>query len=223
VVVRRSGSSRIHFPAPLRSTVVTRFSATTDALTPAGRFFGPHGHERRLSPAGLPDYCAGTSNHSGSNHLRVVQDSPGCGGYCPPLQASSFTRRLAQPRRPNRVHLSLFVETLLRTGRSLPVALHPALLRRSYGSIPHGSSPHRNGLPPFYPLAFSGARAPACSRLCASIPAKRVERSNRMRRPEDLSRSQTGAPGTGRGYAQPDHTRIHRLNHPPNRTSIIWP
>ena len=165
MVVRRSGSSRIHFPASLRSTVVTRFAATTDALTPAGRFFGPHGHERRLSPAGLPDYCAGTSNHSVSNHLRVVRDSPGCDRSSLSPQASSFTRRLAHSRRPNRVHLSLFVETLLRTGRSLPVALHPALLRRSYGSIPHGSSPHRNGLPPFYPLALSGARAPVCDRL----------------------------------------------------------
>ena len=168
VLVRRSGSSRIHFPASLRSTVITRFTATTDALTPAGRFFGRPGHERRLAPTGLPDYCVGTSSHSVSNHLRVGRDSPGCGGSFPPRQASSCTRRLAQPRRPNRVHgnhpLGQFV---LRTGRSLPVALHPALLRRSYGSIPHGSSPHRNGLPPFYPLAFSGARAQSIRSACS--------------------------------------------------------
>ena len=54
-------SSRIHFPASLGSTVVTRFLATMDALTPFGRFFGPQGHELRfprrvsLIPAlGLP-------------------------------------------------------------------------------------------------------------------------------------------------------------------------
>src|ERR1022692_3900244 len=54
-------------------------------------------------------------------------------------------------------------QPVLRTGLSRSVALHPALLRRSYGSIPHGSSPHRSGLSPLYPIAFSGARArPSC-------------------------------------------------------------
>src|SRR5208283_2270920 len=78
----------------------------------------------------------------------------------PALQASSFTRRLAHPHRPNRVHGGCPPEQpVLRTGRSRSVALHPALLRRSYGSIPHGSSPHRSGLPPLYPTALSGARA----------------------------------------------------------------
>ena len=45
--------SHFHLPASLGSTVVTRFPATMDALTPVGRFFGPYGHERRLSPTGL--------------------------------------------------------------------------------------------------------------------------------------------------------------------------
>jgi len=49
---------------------------------------------------------------------------------------------------------------VFRTGRSRSVALHPVSPRRSYGSIPHGFFlPHRSGLPPPYPLAFSGARA----------------------------------------------------------------
>ena len=39
--------SHFHLPASLRSTVVTRFYATTNALTPAGRFFGHNGHEHR--------------------------------------------------------------------------------------------------------------------------------------------------------------------------------
>ena len=61
---------------------------------------------------------------------------------------------------------------MLRTGRSRSVALHTASRRRSYGSIPHGSSPHRSRLPRLYPTAFSGARAPACSRLEACVHPK---------------------------------------------------
>ena len=84
----------------------------------------------------------------------------------PALQASSFARRLAHPHRPNRVHRGCPLgQPVLRTGRSRSVALHPALLRCSYGSIPHSSSPHRSGLSPLYPTALSGARAPTCSRL----------------------------------------------------------
>jgi hypothetical protein len=80
----------------------------------------------------------------------------------PALQASSFARRLAHPHRPNRVHRGCPLgQPVLRTGRSRSVALHPALLRCSYGSIPHSSSPHRSGLSPLYPTALSGARAHA--------------------------------------------------------------
>src|ERR1017187_1514642 len=87
----------------------------------------------------------------------------------PALQASSFARRLAHPHRPNRVHRGCPLgQPVLRTGRSRSVALHPALLRCSYGSIPHSSSPHRSGLSPLYPTALSGARAPTCSRLCVA-------------------------------------------------------
>src|SRR5712692_8195444 len=104
----------------------------------------------------------GTAVHSVSNHRRNDRGSPGC-------------QRIYS--RPDRLRLSLadsplhtdrieFTATshpgtpVLRTGRSRCVALHPGLLRRSYGSIPHGSSPHRGGLSPPYPLALSGARTP---------------------------------------------------------------
>jgi hypothetical protein len=70
--------SSFHLPTSLRSTVVTRFVATTNALTPGGRLFGPLGHELRLTPSGLPDYLSKASHHSVSNHLRVVRGSPGC-------------------------------------------------------------------------------------------------------------------------------------------------
>src|SRR5437667_11249281 len=46
--------SRFHFPASLGSTLVRRFLATTDALTPAGRLFGPAGHEHRSVPGRSP-------------------------------------------------------------------------------------------------------------------------------------------------------------------------
>jgi len=87
-------------------------------------------------------------------------DRPAASGLTPPRQAWPVSRKLARPRRPNRVHGGRpRGHPGLRTGRSRSAALHPALLRRSYGSIPHGSSPHKSGLPPLCLLAFSGARA----------------------------------------------------------------
>src|SRR6266550_2686263 len=42
------------FLPPLAPRALPRFLATTDALTPAQRFFGPCGHERRSGPGGSP-------------------------------------------------------------------------------------------------------------------------------------------------------------------------
>jgi len=78
----------------------------------------------------------------------------------PKNNVQTFASRLAHSRRPNRVHGgSPYGPSVLRTGHSRSVAPHPALRRRSYGSIPHDSSPHRSGLPPLHLPAFSGARA----------------------------------------------------------------
>ena len=171
LVVRYSVWHPSTFRRSLRSTVITRFIATTDALTPGGRLFGPLGLERRLSPPGLPDYRGRTSGHSDSNHLRVGQDSPGCDRSFPSLQASSFPSRLAHSRRPNQVHgRPPLGGPLFRTGLSRSVALHPVFPRRSYRSIPHDSSPHRNGLPPFGSPAFSGALG-ANRQVCPTRPA----------------------------------------------------
>ena len=94
-------------------------------------------------------------------------DRPAASGSFPPRQASSVLRRLARTRRPNRVHGSgPSGPPALRTGRSRSGALHPVLPRRSSGSIPHGSSPHRSGLPPLRLPAFSGARR-------ADLPVRR--------------------------------------------------
>ena len=62
-LVREVGSGpQHHFPTSLRSTVVTRFCATTDALTPAGPF--------SAASRGSLIHVTGTSDHSISNHLR---------------------------------------------------------------------------------------------------------------------------------------------------------
>ena len=54
--------SRHHVPTPLRSTIITRFFATTRALTPAGPFLA-------ACPGSLI-HVTRTSHHSVSNHLR---------------------------------------------------------------------------------------------------------------------------------------------------------
>jgi hypothetical protein len=153
-----SGPSCFHFPASLHSTVITRFAATTDALTPASQARGlfahrthQHGRVSLIIAGGLPTIPSPT--------ICVLSgDRPDASGSFPPRQASSFPSRLTHSRRPNRVHGGGPPgPPVLRTGRSRSVALHPALLRRSYGSIPHDSSPHRSGLSPLYPSAFSGA------------------------------------------------------------------
>src|SRR5271157_4246712 len=48
---RRRASTFLH---PLAPRALPRFLATMDALTPAGRFFGPRGHERPSVPGGPP-------------------------------------------------------------------------------------------------------------------------------------------------------------------------
>ena len=148
----------LHGRYPLRSYYGRSDSRRTGART-LGPFCPSH-------PAGLPGFLVEASGHSVSNHQRTDRGSPGCQRVFPPRQASSFASRLAQPRRPNRVHGDCpHGLSVLRTGRSRSVALHPVLPRRSYGSIPHDSSPHRGGLPPPYPNAIPGALAADVSPL----------------------------------------------------------
>ena len=52
-VIRHSRSTST-FLRPLAPRALPRFLATTDALTPAGRFFGPGGPEPRSVPGGSP-------------------------------------------------------------------------------------------------------------------------------------------------------------------------
>ena len=101
------------------------------------------------------------------------------GFFFPSPQASSLAGRLAHARRPNRVHGGHPPgQPVLRTGRSRSVALHPASRRRSYGSIPHGSSPRRSGLPPLHAPTFSGALA---RRFMAGNNTSRILKSRQGR------------------------------------------
>ena len=93
-----------HVPVLLRSTVLTRFPATTRTLTPTGPF---------AASRGSLIHVTWTSRHSVSNHLRFsARRVP-----LPQRQqlyfvrASPFRSQARQNRRPNRVHLSLCIET----------------------------------------------------------------------------------------------------------------
>ena len=118
----QSGSSH-HVPTSLRSTVVTRFCATTDALTPTGPFVA--------AGRGSLIHVPLTSDPAVSNHLRFSA------GRVPLPQrrqhyfvrASPFRSQARQNRRPNRVH-SVAVRPPRRYGR---VVLLPMLSTRGYG------------------------------------------------------------------------------------------
>src|SRR5664280_2692635 len=124
--------SHFHFPTSLRPTVVTRFFATTDALTPAGRFFGLCCHERRLFPAGLPDSCIGASDHSVSNHRCNDWGPP----RCPAIRLVAYRPlcRLRLSPEDSPVHTDRIEFTCL------------CVSRRCYGLallVPLLSTPHR--------------------------------------------------------------------------------
>jgi hypothetical protein len=166
---RSSGRAAFHLPAhpSLHGHYsLLRYYGGSDFVSGGSSAF--HRHELPASQADLPDYFAESSSRSVSNHLWSVRRWRGISpirssdarGVCPPRQASHGARRLAQLHRPNRVHfVHLCRQTALRTGCSRSVALHPVFPRRSYGSIPYDSSPHRSGLSPLRPSTFSGARA----------------------------------------------------------------
>jgi hypothetical protein len=93
-----------HVPAPLRSTIITRFCATTRALTPTGPF---------ATSRGSLIHVTRTSKHSISNHLRFSSRRAPLPQRWPLyfVRASPFRSQARQNRRPNRVHRSLCIET----------------------------------------------------------------------------------------------------------------
>ena len=91
-------NSQHHVPVPLRSTVVTRFHATTRTLTPTGPF---------ATGRGSLIHVTRTSDHSVSNHLRFSarRDPLPQRRQHYFVRASPFRSQARQNRRPNRVHL----------------------------------------------------------------------------------------------------------------------
>jgi len=87
-----------HVPTPLRSTVITRFLATTRALTPTDPY---------TTGRGSLIHVIWTSDHSVSNHLRLSTSryplTPRWQLYF--VRTSPFPSRLVKDRRPNRVYL----------------------------------------------------------------------------------------------------------------------
>ena len=87
-----------HLPTSLCSTVVTRFLATTDALTPADPFF--------VVCRGSLIYCSRTSDHAVSNHLWLASSRDPlpqrCRSYFVP--GFAFPTQARPSHRPNRVH-----------------------------------------------------------------------------------------------------------------------
>ena len=92
--------------------------------------------------------------------------------FCSGFAVRSLAR---QNRRPNRVHfVRPFERTLLRTGGSLPVALHPGVSPRcSYFQLLALQCRPSQGLSPCCSSALSGARALASRRRDAGAPAER--------------------------------------------------
>ena len=115
---------RHHFPTSLGSTVVTRFSATTDALTPTGPVrrppWFPDSRHQNFRPFPLQPSAV----------LRQPRPLPRRWQHYFVRGSRRFARWLAKTADRIEFTLSQCVETLLRTGRSLPVALHPGVSPR---------------------------------------------------------------------------------------------
>ena len=133
------------FLVPFAPPTLAGFLATMGPLTPERRFFGPHlsRHERRPIRSGLLASWIEPSDHSVSNHPTSSHD-PGL--VSDRRLTAACTARSTHPlgRVPHGVtgasppYSRLATTTgriefvILRTGRSPPVASHPASQRRSY-------------------------------------------------------------------------------------------
>ena len=198
--------SQHHFPTSLGSTVVTRFAATTDALTPAG----PWSPTNR----GSLIHVTGTSDHSLSNHQRFSTSRVHSlsAGSSISFGLRPFARRLAKTADRIEFTLSQCVGTLLRTGRSLPVALHPGVSPRcSYVQLLALQCWPSQGLSPCCSNALSGARAQP-PRLLFGAPPRRTRARGTFGSAENFTRHREPR---GRGSLRPGPAR------PPNPTSAF--
>ena len=136
--------SRFHLPILLRSTVVTRFSATMRTLTPVLLLPAPEQvslvHRHALPDIPSPTTpCAPVFRQCFLLRAGLASDSP--------LWAITSSSDFAHHSLSHQSHQAVSSlcrsprwAAVLRTIRSLPVALHPVSPRRSYFQLLAGSS-----------------------------------------------------------------------------------
>src|SRR6266702_4066316 len=183
-------------PASLRSTVVTRFLATTNALTPAEPFVAPC--------RGSLIHVTRTSHHSVSNHLRFSTRRVPLPQRWPHyfVRASPCARRLA--RTADRIEFTLSVHTngpcyglvvhfqLLSTRGCHPDAVTFSYCPYSVGqvrdfhpAVPARSQAHERGHPGR--SALLGSMNPILQSLCLETAAARSEYAPSFRRSTEKS------------------------------------
>jgi len=178
--------SQHHVPVPLRSTIITRFFATTRTLTPTGLL---------ATGRGSLIHVTQTSEHSISNHLRLSTRRVPLPQRWPHyfVRASPLRSQARQNRRPNRVHsvrgpglrYGLFVHFQLLSTRgygpgAVTFSYWPysvGQVRDSHPAVQVRSQAHERGLQSAGVLVseggfgiFAGAFG-RCSRSCGINPA----------------------------------------------------
>jgi hypothetical protein len=156
--------TQLYLPTSLGSTIITRFFATTDALTPAGSLLAAH--------RGSLIHVTQISRHSVSNHPRL---SLGRFPLPPRRWPILFGLRHSLASSPESQAESSSLSRRLRRRRyGLPV---PFLLLSTRGYGPDAVSfrywpsvSARSGLSPLYPSALSGARARPVPGRRAGLP-----------------------------------------------------
>ena len=129
LVVPRSVHRASTFLRPLAPRALPRFNATMGALTPdrlsaAGQVSLIHVH-------GLPDHSV--SNHLARSRHRFNTLPLSVTGFLPPGRSRLRPSGAGSPDAPGRIEF-----VILRTGRSPPVASHPASRRRGYSRLQAG-------------------------------------------------------------------------------------
>jgi hypothetical protein len=160
--------SRFHLPAPLGSTVVTRFVATTGTLTPALLLPAP-GQVSLITERAFPDIPSPTTPCAPIPALLLVRAGLAPDSLCCAIGGSSDFALYSQSRQSHKAESSLCCglsgPSVLRTILSFPVALHALSPGRSYFQLVAGSTA-TEGLPPSYARSFSSARARASRARC---------------------------------------------------------
>ena len=196
--------SRLHLPAPLRSTGVTGFIATMGALTPAWRR-GPQASV--LLAEAVPWDPFSFLRHAGLLASRVLslQRLPSPITPLPPMTALSPNPLASWDSRSHGYRLrhwaagspvSVAESSLLSYGRlcSPSVALHPASRRRSYGWLQAGVGLPEEDLHLPEQNALASAQPPALAVGCTHPAAQRILRADFYQSPAGLGVFEVGPP-----------------------------